>query len=183
MSPHRWLALGLAIALFVGFVWAVKAFFRRDTDGDLRLGMQTIALGGALTIGLHVGALALAPEVSWGLGLAALQIYALALWVFWSAVWANRAQPLAIAFSEVEPEHLVTRGPYAYVRHPFYLAYSLAWFAGFAATGQLWLLATVMGMGALYLRAARMEEATFVAGPLGLDYAAYRQRTGMFLPR
>ncbi len=183
MSPGRLLTLCLALATFGSFVWAVRGFFVRDPDGILRPGMRAIAGGGTLSMLLHLGALGWAPEVPRALGLLGAVGFAAALTVFCAAVGANRKRPLAIAFSDAPPEHIVTSGPYAYVRHPFYVSYALAWMAGTVATAQWWLLATLFGMGVLYVRAARREERMFASGPLALRYSRYRARTGMFVPR
>ena len=101
---------------------------------------------------------------------------------WWALATHGRRRP-AFAFVPVAPACLVQRGPYRLVRHPIYTAYLLSWLAGAAATGQPWLLLTVLVMGALYHRAARQEEQSFLAGPLSSQYQEYRRQTGMFLPR
>ena len=54
--------------------------------------------------------------------------------------------------------------------------------AGVVATREPWLLVTFVAMGVIYYVAARKEESKFMSGPLAADYAAYRSRTGMFVP-
>lgn len=180
MSVFLVVALALMLATYASFVWAVRSFFVRE--GPLEPGMRLIAAGGSLTMAAHLAAM-LAADARPVLLLGGSALYAASLGLFWWAVRVNRVQPLAIAFSELTPEHLVTRGPYALVRHPFYSAYLLAWIAGLVATAQPLLLSTVVAMGALYHRAARLEEAMFADSHLAAAYAAYKERVGMLFPR
>jgi len=77
---------------------------------------------------------------------------------------------------------LVTRGPYRWVRHPFYLAAALAFVANSLVTAN-WFLALTGGItcGLLLLR-TRIEEEKLVER-FGEDYREYMKRTGRFLPR
>ncbi len=80
-------------------------------------------------------------------------------------------------------EHtLVTRGPYRWVRHPFYLATALAVVANSLVTAN-WFLALTGGIlfGLLVLR-TRTEEEKLIER-FGEDYKKYMERTGRFLPR
>jgi protein-S-isoprenylcysteine O-methyltransferase Ste14 len=174
-------ALAAALFTFGGFVWAVQRFFVRD--GAPAPGMRAIALGGTVAMVADLVALGLARGAGDAWHLAGAALFAGAALLFWAAVRANRARPLTLAFSDDRPGHLVTWGPYAWVRHPFYSAYMLAWIAGAVAAAQPLLLGALLGMGALYRAAARREEAKFAASDLADAYAAYRARTGMFLPR
>ena len=180
MDADRILVVVLAGVTFASFVWAVRGYFVRE--GELQPGMRMIATGGLVTMVAQAFAFLWAPAMPRVLGAAGGTLYALALVVFWGAVHAHRRRPPAIAFSECEPRQLVTGGIYGVVRHPFYLAYTLAWVGGACATGQPWLLASVFGMGALYVEAARQEEATFAEGHFQAPWAEYRARTAMFLP-
>jgi protein-S-isoprenylcysteine O-methyltransferase Ste14 len=179
MNTLQLAALGLALATFASFVWAIRRLF--VATGGLRGGMRAIAGGGAVSMALHLAAIAAGD----GGALAApgLLLYGVALALFWSAVGVTAARPLSIAFSADKPRHLLAVGPYRRIRHPFYAAYLLAWIAGTLASGEPWLLVTVAGMGALYVRAARFEEAKFAASPLAAEYARYKDRAGMFWPR
>jgi len=80
-------------------------------------------------------------------------------------------------------EHtLVTRGPYRWVRHPFYLATALAVVPNSLVTAN-WFLALTGGIvfGLLVLR-TRIEEEKLIER-FGEDYKEYMKRTGRFLPR
>ena len=77
---------------------------------------------------------------------------------------------------------LVTRGPYRWVRHPFYLAGALAVVANSLVAAN-WFLALTGGIvfGLLVLR-TRIEEEKLIER-FGEDYKEYMKRTGRFLPR
>jgi protein-S-isoprenylcysteine O-methyltransferase Ste14 len=80
-------------------------------------------------------------------------------------------------------EHtLVTRGPYRFVRHPFYDAAAL-FVLGISLLAANWLF-FVLGaaaVGLLVLR-TRTEEANLLAR-FGASYQEYLDRTGRFLPK
>jgi protein-S-isoprenylcysteine O-methyltransferase Ste14 len=81
------------------------------------------------------------------------------------------------------PVSIVTYGPYAHVRHPFYAAFilcQLAALVGFVhpATAAI----TLYSMVILSLT-ARKEEGKLMASQFGMEYRAYLERTGRFFPR
>lgn len=79
--------------------------------------------------------------------------------------------------------HLITRGPYRYVRHPMYTALYLLAFALFllSANGVL----TMLGFGYLTgVIATRLsQEEQYLVDAFGEPYRAYMRSTGRFLPR
>jgi protein-S-isoprenylcysteine O-methyltransferase Ste14 len=80
-------------------------------------------------------------------------------------------------------EHtLVTRGPYRFVRHPFYDAAAL-FVLGISLVAANWFFLVVgcAGVGLLVLR-TRTEEANLLAR-FGAPYQDYLDRTGRFLPK
>jgi len=112
----------------------------------------------------------------------ATMLYVTSLFLFWWSVQTNRGKPLSTVFSPDLPKHFVSHGPYAWIRHPFYTSYLLAWLAGVVATGRVWLLSTVLVMVTIYWRAALLEEKKFFQTALASLYAGYRARTGLFAP-
>jgi len=109
-------------------------------------------------------------------------IFAMSLALFWWTISTTRRHPLTLAFTSDVPVHLQTTGPYAYVRHPFYLAYVLFWIGAAVAANELvsWIMPVVMTLS--YVAAARREESKFEASPLASDYKVYRLQTGMLVP-
>ena len=80
-------------------------------------------------------------------------------------------------------EHtLVTRGPYRFVRHPFYDAAAL-FVLGIALLAANWFFPLVgAAVIALLVLRTRTEEANLLAR-FGAPYQAYLDRTGRFLPK
>ena len=82
-----------------------------------------------------------------------------------------------------EPVELVTWGPYAYVRHPFYTSFLLAFLAAAIALPHLATLGCFAYAGiALSMTAAR-EERRLAASDFGESYSEYMASTGRFFPR
>ncbi len=95
-------------------------------------------------------------------------------------IWGRR---FGLAFGVHVPEALCEDGPYRYIRHPLYLSYGLAFLAELVALPH-W--ATALGFvcnSTLLVWSARNDERVLAGSPLAVDYAAYRQRTGMFIPK
>lgn len=181
MMTLRWISL-------VGFLWNMalfafairRVFARPEGVPPLMRLLSGVGLMSLLTDTLLLtfsnGAPAPLQFIS---GLALL---ALSQWLFRSSVNAMEASPLSLAFSKDSPLFLLQRGPYRWVRHPFYTAYSLSWLAVVVVTAHVAATAVFLLMSALYLCAAVQEERKFLRSALASDYRAYQQRTGMFLP-
>lgn len=100
--------------------------------------------------------------------------------------WARRTireRRFHIGWSGDVPGELCDSGPYAFVRHPVYLSYVLAFLAVPIAFPMWSTLVILVFNVALYVHAARDDERSIDASELGQAYAAYRGRTGMFVPR
>ena len=112
----------------------------------------------------------------------ALALASLASATFARTVAVTREQPLTPINTLDEPRHLNTRGPYRFVRHPFYSSYLLNFTAGAvgseAATSCLVLLVVSYN----YIRAAKEEEAKFAESTLAIAYNEYRTETHMLVP-
>lgn len=81
------------------------------------------------------------------------------------------------------PEALCDVGPYRYIRHPIYLGYALAHLAVLVAIPH-WVTAAIFAaVAAICAYWAIDDERALMASGLSADYAAYRRRTGMFLPK
>lgn len=167
------------VAAFSSFGWGVVRFFEKP-KGPSPLAIVTAVLG--LVFGAaHIHAMATASTDAWRLALGIAAHGASAL-LFWSAIRACQS-PLTAIFEADLPVRLVATGPYAYVRHPFYCAYTIFWLGGWVASGSLMTLLSVPVMVGIYVYGARQEERKFSRSSLATAYAEYRQRVGAWLPR
>src|SRR5262249_5572022 len=107
----------------------------------------------------------------------------MAIWLFTWAAKTCRTAPLSLAFSRDEPEFIQRRGPYHYVRHPFYSSYIAAFIAGLVASGSIMVGLVVVPTVLIYVMAARYEERKFRNSSLAGDYLNYCREVGMFVPR
>jgi protein-S-isoprenylcysteine O-methyltransferase Ste14 len=121
------------------------------------------------------------PDVISALG--GLTGFAAAAALFTWATHTTKARPLSFAFSTDPPTRLITRGPYARIRHPCYTAYLSSYVAGLIVTHDRRLVLVVLLMAIFYIAAAEQEEAKFSRGPLATQYALYMSYTGRFAPR
>lgn len=107
--------------------------------------------------------------------IAGITLYLVAMLLYLAALEASSGVMLPRAFAASEADTpLLTTGVYRLVRHPVYLAYSLAWAAGPVATHSPTLTVTAAIMIALHVVAARRQDA-LLAERSGADYQAYRR--------
>jgi protein-S-isoprenylcysteine O-methyltransferase Ste14 len=120
------------------------------------------------------------PQANWWAA-ALIMFCALALYE-WArhAIWGRR---FGVAWGAHVPETLCDDGPYRYVRHPLYASYVLASAAELVALPHWITAATLLFNVVLWTQLARRDERVIAGSALAADYAAYRERTGMFLPR
>jgi protein-S-isoprenylcysteine O-methyltransferase Ste14 len=106
-------------------------------------------------------------------------------WILGSAALLFAIRPLWYlrkSFS-IEPvaRELVTTGPYAFARHPIYTTYLFAYLGLWISTPRPAVTVVLLLWFGLLLRRIQLEEA--VLESVYPEYAAYRQRVGMFWPR
>src|SRR5437868_3268274 len=146
-------------ALIVGFgtlacfVGAMRFYFR---PASVRIPQVIIVIAAFVVASMsHSVALVAAKHVAQGWRIAGLTMFAISHIVFWSSVWAHGSRRPGVAFTTDLPEALVRRGPYRWVRHPFYLAYVIAWCAGSVVTATPWLAIAALAMFLVYRAAAK----------------------------
>ncbi|KKB85042.1 S-isoprenylcysteine methyltransferase [Devosia limi DSM 17137] len=169
----------VALGIFGQHIWALKGHFASDR---MTGGARTISAGALLTC-LIMLILVWRLDHPAAAQVAGVAIMLLSLSLFWAAVKASEAAKLRFAFDAALPRQLVTTGPYRRVRHPFYASYLIFWLGWAVATWSIWSLLPVAIMAALYTIAARYEETLLGKSAMASDYAAYRERAGLFWPR
>jgi steroid 5-alpha reductase family enzyme len=180
MQAWRVTLLLLLMACFSSFAWALRRHFVSSRMSVLM--RLTATLGTVLAI-VQVIAIFAAQGFGAIRSVSSFLFYNASLASFWWTVSATRTQRLSVAFSADRPGFLLQSGPYRFVRHPFYLTYSLFWIAGLVAAPRWYSFIGVAVMLSLYVSAAKMEEAKFAHSGLQDLYESYRAQTGMFLPR
>lgn len=181
MTPGHAVCLIVAIGTIVCFGLAIPFYFQRGLQPTAEKRWLFVAL--LACAAFQVYGWIVADEASWvwrGIGLA---FFGLAHVLFWSAIASHGRRPPRVAFTADMPLGLTSAGPYARIRHPFYSAYTLAWIGGAAVAADIVQLLPAIIMFAFYLRAAIVEERSFMQSPLAGEYERYRRRTGMFIPR
>jgi len=102
--------------------------------------------------------------------------FGLAIYARWH-LGRNWGMPM----SRKEQPELVTRGPYAFVRHPIYTGLILAMLGSAIGVNIFWMLMLVP-VSAYFILSARQEESVMLQ-QFPEQYAAYMARTGMLAPR
>lgn len=179
-SMMRLMLVLLAILNFALFGMALPVVFARSEGTPLPTKL-VVAVGAAFS-SLHVYLLGTAPLDPAGVTIAA-GLYLLACGLFSWTAQSVRGRNFRLAYVDGSPPAVFCGGPYRWVRHPFYLSYTLAWLAGVVALGDWRLLMTPAIMGAFYVAAAYREERQLLRGPAAEDYRAYRRHAGVLLPK
>jgi len=104
----------------------------------------------------------------------------LSLALFWWSI--NTTRNLDFAFS-TEVGELIISGPYAVIRHPFYLSYILGWLSTTLLFNSIFHWITLVYLATFYLSSARSEEKVILRTEHSSEYIRYQQKVGMFIPR
>ena len=175
-----WLATGLCFMTFGSFTWALRRHFEpvHRLPGQMRM-LSLFSFLAYVNFNAHIlrdGVM----EIVWVIaGLGALTA---SVGLFWWAIFTTKQARIRVAYSIEGPEMVLMRGPYAYVRHPFYASYIAFWLATALIAGP-WQWPPAMILIFWYIKIARAEESRFRLSDLSNLYAVYRDRTGMILPR
>lgn len=161
----RIVALLLALACFVSFLWALRSLFLVP-GGKFPGRMRLLSACGTVFFVIHLIFLVQSSinPVWWVLG---ISLYLASFALFWWTVPHARTARLRVVFSAGETRRLYVRGPYRYIRHPFYSSYLAFWLAGVMVTAKPALGITLLIMGWFYFQAMREEEYIFSIRPLG----------------
>jgi protein-S-isoprenylcysteine O-methyltransferase Ste14 len=179
-TPLDWVLVAVALATAIIISVAMQDFFVESRTNSPRIrAFQDLGVAFAVT---HFGVLVLRGSVGANWAIAGIAMYVAATLLFLSALEAARRVPLPRTFvADPMPKALITSGPFALVRHPFYVAYSLAWLAAPVAThGPLVTAFAIIAIG-MYVVAARREERQ-LEERFGEAYRTYKRNAGMVLP-
>jgi protein-S-isoprenylcysteine O-methyltransferase Ste14 len=170
------------VVVFTFFAFAGGQAFEYDADIDALpalLGQIVFICTGAL------GALVfgLGSAIHWLNGALAMGLLAASVALYEWARRTIRGRRFHLAWTGDVSDALCDQGPYAHVRHPIYLSYMLAFLALLVALPTPWVAAIFLFNLGLFVHAAFGDERNLRQGPFAREYADYRRRVGMFLPR
>lgn len=167
------------ITIIVGFIWARFRYFKIQSFSS-RIGSIFYDPIVTMQIAVTLYLLLTASSVHILAGIASLTFYVLSLAIFWWSIVA--AKQLDFAFSD-NVGKIVTTGPFAYVRHPFYLSYILVWLGSSILFNSIFLWITLIYLTTLYFTSAKIEEEVYLKSEYSREYRDYSHKVRMFLPR
>lgn len=175
--------LALLLVNFTAIGLLPILFFRRDGQFNLRW-IATGAPFFVVPVGLLLGWFGVLEALPLDRGaVVATLLSAVSIALIAMTVGTHRI-PLALWHQDNDaPSEIVTWGPYARVRHPFYTSFLLAFAAAALAFPHVLTFACLAyGFVALTITAVR-EEARLSASAFGDEYRRYMSVSGRFFPR
>jgi protein-S-isoprenylcysteine O-methyltransferase Ste14 len=109
----------------------------------------------------------------------ALGLASLGLWTWTQVLLGKEWSPQLQLRGE---HHLVTSGPYAWVRHPLYTA-MFGWAVSVALVTANWVFVALAALSIVGMITRAPREEQMMLEQFGEEYKAYMQRTGRFFPK
>ncbi len=188
--PYRYLLLaGMALSALTGLPHRLRSATNEKLDRtqegwSMMLGLRLAALLAIVATVVYVAAPATMEWSriflpAWARYLGAGLLFGGAAFMAWTMAALGRN--LTDTVVTRRDHQLVTTGPYAWMRHPFYFAYLLQWLGAalLASNAAIALLHCVVWT--LLLIRARTEDA-MLSNRFGQQYQQYRKRVGVFWP-
>ena len=147
------LASGAVLGLLVSWLFAAVA-----PNDSIRVFAGPLLFGSAVVASLDVGRFHWSDTVPLPLQIGALALFALGMAL---AVWAMAVNKFFSSVVRIQKErghHLITSGPYRFVRHPGYTGMLFGGLASPLAMGSWWALAPAAVYALLVLRRAIIED-------------------------
>lgn len=175
----------ILIALFIinsiDHLIATRTVFAQSVggSGQLRSTMVLLTLGSAVLVVLSASS----GPISIVSFILALLCMLASSSIFYLSKKTLGFQKLTPIYSTNPPDFLLNKGPYKYIRHPFYSAYLLNYLGIALGSNNLLSFFIFLGIYFLYLRAAKQEEGKFLSSALCGEYLKYQAATGRFSPK
>lgn len=170
----------LSTIIFTAFAWAIRRHFISEGPNPT---MRALAILGLINFAVYVEQLLFFPHSYWSPFVIGAALHLISIYIFSMAVLATRERKLNIAFSETPCDFIITSGPYAYLRHPFYVSYTLFWMGCAIETLSLACAALSLLLFGFYVGAARQEENGFLTSAAATAYREYQAKVGLFWPK
>ncbi len=165
---------------FLHFLLAGGRTFAPSADDDLGAGWGQFSFLATGTVATWFVGLSVPIRLYNGIPSAILLLCSLCLYE-----WARhviRGRRFYLAWSGIVPEALCDKGPYAYIRHPIYVSYILAFLAALVALPSVTTLVAFTFNVLLFTHAALSDERSLLTSALAPEYLRYKRNTGMFFP-
>lgn len=169
----------LYLLIVISLVWA-RFFFFKMSSGTPRLLAISYDVSVFIQMVMTVYGFNNVTDVTKLMSTITSLLYLLSLVIFWSSIVT--AKSLDFAFSN-KVGSIVTTGPFAFFRHPFYVSYLIAWWGSTILFNSIFMWLTALYLTAFYVISAKKEEATILRSEQSEQYRLYQQKTGMFFPR
>lgn len=141
---------------------------------QIRLLAAPMILGHLLVAGMDVGRFDWSGPIPLGVRLVALAAYTAAVGLsVWSMV-ANRFFSPVVRIQAERGHHVISTGPYGYLRHPGYAGLMVGGLTGGVVLGSWWSLVPMVPLAVLFLWRTSMEDRFLIEGLEG--YADYTSR-------
>ncbi len=180
--PWFWAVLALHAAMFLTGISFMDPDLREERlhpgPGGRSRGVRFLALPFILVhlavAGLDVGRYGWSGPIPLGVQATALAGYATGLGLSLWAMAANRFFSPVVRIQAERGHHVITSGPYRYLRHPGYTGLMLGSICGGVALGSWWSLVPLAPLVGMFLWRTAMEDRFLHEGLEG--YASYARR-------
>lgn len=164
--PFAWACLGIYAAFVVTILFKIDPALRKERlkpapggkDRNLRAAIAPCILGSWIVAGLDVGRFHWSDTVPFGWRLVGLIGLAASLALSFWAMMANRFFSPVVRIQTERGHHLISDGPYRFLRHPGYLGIMGGPTFVALALGSWWALLPVAGIVFLIVRRTEMED-------------------------
>lgn len=164
--PFGWACIGVYAAFVVIILFKIDPTLREERlnpapggqDRNLRAAMLPFMLGCWVVAGLDVSRFHWSDTVPIGFRVVGLIGLAVSLGLAFWAMMANRFFSPVVRILQERGHHLITAGPYQYLRHPGYLGTISGQLFGTLALGSWWALLPAAGILALIVRRTALED-------------------------
>jgi protein-S-isoprenylcysteine O-methyltransferase Ste14 len=175
-AGNAWLPLDLSLVAFGSFAWSLRGHFA--SSGRIPNGMRLLSLLSLAAYVHFLASLTAGPgEATLWTALGLLGVSA-SVGLFWWSVATTREHRPFLAYTDADPDTIYCSGPYAFVRHPFYVSYIIFWIGtALVAGGLQWVPA--IALASWYMWIAQREERRLRSSALSAAYASYQKRTTM----
>ena len=164
--PFAWACIGIYATFLVLILFNIDPTLREERlkpmpgglDRNLRAAMLPFLLGCWIVAGLDVGRFHWSDTVPVGWRMAGLIGLAASLALSFWAMMANRFFSPVVRIQVERGHHLITAGPYQYLRHPGYLGIMGGPMFASLALGSWWALLPTAGIVFLIVRRTAIED-------------------------